>query len=179
MGLFKKAKTTKIIDNTDAVVYDFRLRPPFWSYRPEPYKEYQPFANLEPVIDGFLAKLFAGEIDSGNGNALDNIIDGYARQAESDLNRQRVMHGDTIKAFDIGYKGNRRAFENELALLSDELAKNGAKRSDISSRLEADKFLTGKTAPYSTINLKEIHYNGHGHGHKPENEKENENAVPN
>ena len=143
MSLFKKAKSTKMVDYNDNIVYDFILRAPFWSYRTVPYREYEPFVSFIPVIDGFLEKQFRGEIDSGNGDTLDNMICDMARQAEKDLDKQRSEHTDMIKSFDIRYHGDRKAFEHELTLLSAEFAEIEQQQAEINARLKKDKFIGG------------------------------------
>jgi len=140
----KKTKPTRIVDDTDSTVNDFKLRIPFWSYRAVPYREYEPFANLQPVIDDYLAKLFQGEIDDGNGDVLDNTICDMARQAEKDLDRQHTEHGDVLKSFDIRSKGDQRSFIHDRAELLAELEENQRQLEEIRSRVKRDKFIGGK-----------------------------------
>jgi hypothetical protein len=144
MKLFKKTTPTKVVDNTETVVYDFKLRAPFWSYRTVPYREYEPFSGFTPEINSHLDKLFQGEIDDGNGDVLDNMICDMARQAEKDLDKQRTEHGDIIKSFDIRNRGDRTAFEHELTLLQSELLENEQQTAEIKTRLKQDKFIGGK-----------------------------------
>jgi len=143
MNIFKRARTTKVVDNTDTIVYDFKLRAPFWSYRTVEYHEYAPFVVFSTAIEEYLINLFGGELDSGNGNTLDNLICDMARQAERDLEKQHIEHGDTLKSFDIRNKADRKAFQHELALLQEELLINEKTQYEINARMEKDKFLGG------------------------------------
>lgn len=124
MGVFKSNSPEKVVDDTRVVVHDFQRRAPFWSYRTVPYKEYEPLVNLQGKLDDYLDALFCGDIDSANGDVLDNIIFDTVRQAQDDLNRQRVEHGDTIKSFGIRAEGDRAAFKEQLAKLREDLARN-------------------------------------------------------
>ena len=143
MSFFKRAKTTKVMDDTETIVTDFKLRAPFWSYRTVPYREYEPFISFKPEIDGYLERLLQGEIDDGNGDVLDNLINDMARQAEKDLDKQRTEHGDTIKSFDIRNQGDKRAVKHELDLLQSEIGENEQQLADIKTRLNKDKFIGG------------------------------------
>ena len=144
MSLFKKKRIMKIVDDSETVVSDFICRRPFWSYRTVRYREYEPFVSFGEMIDGFLEKQFSGEIDSGNGNTLDNLIGDMARQAENDLKRQRAEHKDTIRAFDTRVQGDRKSFEYEHMLLKAELERNNDRRNEIRERSDNDKFTGGR-----------------------------------
>lgn len=53
---------------------DFTRRAPFWSYRVKDYLLYGPLVSFRGEIDSYLNKLFAGDIDEGNGDVLDSMI---------------------------------------------------------------------------------------------------------
>ena len=144
MSIFKNTKNTKVMDETETIVNDFILRAPFWSYRTISYYEYGPFVNYTPELDAYLEILFQGEIDSGNGDVLDNLIFDMSRQAERDLDKQRTEHGDTIKTFHIRNKGDKEAFFHERALLQAEIEECEQQLIEIKNRIKKDKFLGGK-----------------------------------
>ena len=144
MNFFKRSKVTKIVDDTESIVADFKLRAPFWSYRTVPYREYEPFVNFTADIDNYLERLFEGEIDDGNGNVLDNIICDMARQAEEHLKRQHTEHRDTIKSFDIRNKGDKTAFMNERILLQAEIEDTEQQIEEVKRRMKRDKFVGGE-----------------------------------
>ena len=52
-----------------------------------------------PKIDDHLDKLFAGSVDDANGDMLDEIIFGAAREALPYLSKQHIDHNDTIRRF--------------------------------------------------------------------------------
>lgn len=142
MGIFqRKEKANQAVKKEEAGAKDFERRIPFWNYRAVDYKNYEPFFQFRAEIDGYLEKLFAGEIDDGNGNVLDCIIGDMARQAEKDLARQRTEHRDMIKSFDIRAQSDRRAFENQLSLLKDYLAENRKKQEKYRVHVEANEFM--------------------------------------
>lgn len=144
MNLFKKTNPTRVVDDTETIVSDFKLRAPFWSYRTVPYREYVPFVEFISAIDGYLERLFQGEIDDGNGDVLDNMICDMARQAEKDLDKQHIEHGDTIKSFDIRNQGDKKAFMHERDLLQAEIQENEQQLAEIKTRMKQDKFIGGK-----------------------------------
>lgn len=131
----------KAVSSEEAVVNDFERRIPYWSYRPTNYKVFEPFMEYKSEIDGYLEKLFNGEIDDGNGDVLDNMIMDMARQAEKSLAKQHTEHGDIIKSFDIRAKSDRIAFEDELKLLRDRLDICMKKQAKYKELLEEDEFI--------------------------------------
>lgn len=140
MSIFKLNTPNKVVDDEPVVVRDFNRRAPFWSYRTQDYKEYPPFAAFKAEIDAYLAKLFAGEIDDGNGDVLDTMISDVLRQAEHDLARQRTDHHDVIVSFGIRAKSDKAAFEKELNIRREALEKNLHEQEDIRARLYNNEF---------------------------------------
>ena len=124
----------------DEIVNDFVRRTPFWSYRTTSYQIYEPFMNYKEEIDRYLEKLFAGEIDDGNGDVLDSMISDMERQAEKHLLRQHSEHQDVIKSFELRMLGDRKAFEEQLQLLRELLAKNLAEQESLLARQRRDEF---------------------------------------
>lgn len=144
MNLFKKKKPTRVVDDTESIVTDFRLRSPFWCYRAVSYRVWEPFAGYGKTIDSYLEKLFEGEIDDGNGDVLDNMICDMARQAERDLDRQHTEHGDIIRTFGIRSQGDRRAFVQERGLLQSALDETEQHLDEVRARMRKDEFRGGE-----------------------------------
>ena len=103
--MFEKKKSQALlnaVDDSRTVVHDFRLRSSsptgFESYRTVPYRQFHKLEEEEmlPRIEEHLAKLFAGEVDSANGDMIDAVIIGAYREALSDLYRQHYNHMDTL-----------------------------------------------------------------------------------
>lgn len=100
------------VDDSRTVVQDFRLRTTqagFESYRTVEYRLYHKLEEDEmmPRLEEHLSKLFAGEVDDGNGDMLDAILFGAAREALPDLGRQHYDHSDTIRRLIIRRKADR------------------------------------------------------------------------
>lgn len=134
----KKEALINSVDDTRTVVYDFKRRIPYESYRA---MEYRPFPDLEeevmiPKLDVYLNKLFAGAIDDGNGDVLDNLIFKTAREAGAYLKTQNIDHRDMNNRFTARAKADQEDFtriyeqvsqetrklENELEITSHKLA---------------------------------------------------------
>lgn len=58
-------------------------------------------SEMIPRLDEHLNKLFAGEVDDANGDMLDALIFGAAREALPDLSRQHYDHMDMLRRFII------------------------------------------------------------------------------
>ncbi len=129
----------------DEIVNDFVRRTPFWSYRAASYQIYEPFMGYKEDIDRYLEKLFAGEIDDGNGDVLDSMISDMERQAEKHLLRQHSEHQDVIKSFELRMLGDRKAFEEQVQLLKELLAANQAEQEALLARQRRDEFAERKT----------------------------------
>ena len=109
------------VDESKSVVHDFVLRSTpigFESYRAMEYRLYDKLREDEmlPRIDEHLDKLFAGEVDDGNGDMLDLIIFGAAREALPDLERQHCDHVDTLRRLAI----RRKADGEDIRRIRDE-----------------------------------------------------------
>lgn len=143
MDIRKKDQREKDLYDAENIVKDFTLRTPFNSYRPTEYREYETFFNFKNEIDEYLESLFEGEIDDGNGDVLDNMINDMARQAEKDLEKQHTEHGDTIKSFEIRHRADKLAFENERNLLCAKINENECQLNEIILRIKNEKFLGG------------------------------------
>lgn len=141
MKFWEKSKPSKLVDNTETLRNDFKLRGPFWGYRSIDYREYEPFVNLTPVIDEYLNRQFEGDIDWGNANTLNNLIFGMAREAEQDLDRQHIDHGDRIQDLEQRNQSDRKHFEMVLAGLREDMQRNERDLRDIETRLAQDKFM--------------------------------------
>ena len=101
------------MDDSREVVSDFRLRSTamgFESYRTTDYRIFHKLEEHEmiPRLDDHLNKLLAGEVDDGNGEMLDDVIFGAAREAIADLERQHADHIDMLRRLTI-----RRLADNE------------------------------------------------------------------
>lgn len=105
--MFNKKKQQSLynsVDDSRSTVYDFTLRSTpigFESYRTTEYTLYHKLdeAEMLPRIDDHLEKLFAGNVDDANGDMLDEIIFGSAREALPYLSKQHIDHNDTIRRF--------------------------------------------------------------------------------
>ena len=82
---------------------------------------------MKPKIDRHLEALFAGDVDDGNGDMLDNIIFGPYRKSVPYLNIQRLNHKDMNRRLVARRVSDRADFErirderkNELERLEQE-----------------------------------------------------------
>lgn len=130
----------KFLDDTLTTANDFTRRVPFWAYRAKDYLLYEPLVSFQGEIDSYLEKLFAGDIDEGNGDVLDNMISDLVRQAEEYLKRQRTEHRDVISSFGIRARSDRKAFRQELDLLRAALERNEEEQKNIRARLNKNEF---------------------------------------
>ena len=144
MNIFKKIfkkKTGKIINrSSENIVYDFRLRAPFASYRPIDYKEYLPFTTFGFEIDKYLKEQFKKDIDSGNGNTLDNLIFDMGNHAVNDLNKQKTDHIDKIQMFYHRRMSDKIAFEKQFMKLKKELERTDTEIDEAKLRYMKNKF---------------------------------------
>lgn len=85
-----------MMDDSRVIVQDFVRRYIYESYRAVDYKPYHRLCEEEmmPRLDKYLDAMFAGEVDSGNEDMLDNIIFGPYRESVPDLATQRLNHKD-------------------------------------------------------------------------------------
>ena len=141
MALFKGSKHQKQVDDNVELVNDFVRQTPFWNYRPVEYKINEYFlTGLVAELDSYLDRLFAGEIDDGNGDVLDNIICDYAARAVRDVSEQKVHHEDLIVNMYHQAEGARKTFIEHLALVKAQKAEVSKELEDITKRLNKDKF---------------------------------------
>ena len=125
--MFNKKKQQTLynsVGNSRSTVYDFTLRSTpigFESYRTAEYTLYHKLdeAEMLPKIDDHLAKLFAGTVDDANGDMLDELVFGAAREALPDLSKQHIDHKDTIRRFIV----RRTADLDDLRRIRDERLK--------------------------------------------------------
>ena len=111
-GKKKKQALFDVVDDSRTIVYDFRLRSSgmgFESYRTVEYRLYHKLEETEmiPKLEEHLNKLFAGDVDDANGDMLDNILFGAAREALPDLGRQKYDHLDMLRRLIIRRKADR------------------------------------------------------------------------
>lgn len=114
------------IDDSRVDVYDFSRRGiPFESYRTAEYRLYKGLEEdvMMPQLDAHLEKLFAGEVDDGNGDMLTGIIFTPAREALPDLDRQRTDHKDMIRRLAARRKADEEDFGRMLTNKQVELEK--------------------------------------------------------
>jgi hypothetical protein len=132
-----KRKTEGPPENVPVQV-DSRIRN--GSLRQLNYKDFAPLFGYESDIDAFLGKLFHGEIDLGNGNVCDNMIDDISAQAESDLDLQRIAHHDGISTITNQRIADRHAYEKQLDKKCDELGEIRERLDEINVRFRQSKF---------------------------------------
>lgn len=125
--MFKNKKQRSLynsVDDSRSTVYDFTLRSTtigFESYRTTEYTLYHKLEEAEmlPKIDDYLEKLFVGSVDDANGDMLDEIIFGAAREAQPFLSKQHIDHNDTIRRFIV----RRTADCDDIRRIKDERVK--------------------------------------------------------
>ena len=144
MSVLKEVNTSKAVDDTLEVVNDFTCQIPFWSYQVAAYREYAPFSDLTEILDAHLEKLFAGEIDDGNGDVLDCLIADYARENFRYLAQQRVEHRGALKMFEVQRQGAKHAFEDHYDSIRQTLQEKQTERDELLARSRADQFEGGK-----------------------------------
>ena len=114
--MFGKKKSQALfnaVDDSRTVVHDFQLRSSsptgFESYRTVEYRLYHKLAEdvMIPRLEEHLNKLFAGSVDDANGDMLDAILFGAAREALPDLGRQHYDHLDMLRRLIIRRKADR------------------------------------------------------------------------
>lgn len=90
------------------IVYDFRLRAPYFSYRTLGYNLYPKLEETEmmPKLKKYINKLFACSVDCGNCDALDEILFSPAREALPELNLQHLKKMDQIRLLIVRRKAD-------------------------------------------------------------------------
>lgn len=122
----KKRKDAWIseMDDTRVTVYDFRRRlTKYESYRPAAYRLSPALQDSEmfPKLDEHLARLFSGEIDSGNSDVLDEMIFSAAREGKCELAIQRYNHKDMIVRLAARYHSDYEDLKNLRSQRQEEL----------------------------------------------------------
>lgn len=125
--MFRKKKQQALynsVGDSRSTVYDFTLRSTpvgFESYRTTEYTLYHKLdeAEMLPRIDAHLEKLFAGSVDDANGDMLDELLFGAAREALPFLSKQHIDHNDTIRRFIV----RRTADRDDICRIRDECIK--------------------------------------------------------
>lgn len=140
MNAFKLNNRSRTDETEDTVVRDFQRRAPYWSYRVTDYRPFAPFTEFRKELDGYLEKLFAGEIDDGNGDVLDNMIGDMARQALLDLDRQRADHQDNLRNLELRTVGDRSHFLEHRQTLAGALDRNLLEQETLEARLKNHTF---------------------------------------
>lgn len=118
----RKRKSTKIMDDTDNIVKDFQRRSIFWAYHPIAYIVEETLCQYKTTLDEHLSIMFRGEVDSGNGDMLDNLILDVMRVAEESLDNQRVAHNHLIDSLYIRFESDKGNFIEEKNLLEKQLS---------------------------------------------------------
>lgn len=127
--MFKRKKRGWISEMGDSrvTVYDFRRRlTDYESYRPSAYRLNPALEEdvMYPKLEDHLKRLFAGDIDAGNGDILDKLIFAEVREGMTDLKIQRYDHTDTNARLASRYHTDyhdvqliRQQRQNELEVL--------------------------------------------------------------
>lgn len=97
-GKKNKSALVSHVDDSRSVVYDFRRRTPFESYRCMDYKLYRKLQekSMYSMLDRCLDRLLPA-MDDGNLNVLNRKLLALGMQGMVDLERQRICHQDTIR----------------------------------------------------------------------------------
>lgn len=110
LGKKKEHSLFNEVDDNRTVVYDFRLRHFYESYRAVQYRLYHKLTESEmlPKLEDHLTKLLTGNsVDQANGDMLDTLLIGVAREALADLNRQHNNHQDMLRRLILRHKSDR------------------------------------------------------------------------
>lgn len=136
MSIFHEANLTKTPDKPENVTF-VRQRP-YADFRPVDFvQDKRLFETAEKQLDAYLSKLFEGELDDGNADALDAIICDTVRLALCGLADQHLIHQDRNRDLCIQLKSGRLPFEEQLRLLEDSLEALNAEYEDICARTKS------------------------------------------
>lgn len=149
MNAFKLNNRSRTDETEDTVVRDFQRRAPYWSYRVTDYRPYAPFTEFRKELDGYLEKLFAGEIDDGNGDVLDNLIVDMTQLALHDLDKQRADHQDNLRNLELRTVGDRSQFLEARKMLAVDLDDNLIEQESLKRRLKTQTFREEKNHEHS------------------------------
>jgi len=140
LNLPLKQKTARNFEGTPVEISS-RIRN--GSVRQLNYQDYALLFGYADVIDDSLGKLFEGEVDLGNGNVCDNMIDDMAEQAKADIRLQRIAHHDSINMLAAQRIADRHAYEKQLDKKKNELAEIRGQLDEINIRFKKSKFRKG------------------------------------
>lgn len=112
----KRKSAVRVINEQRSVQDDFVRRPAYESYRAAEYGLYPKLAAeaVLPELDAHLETLLAGTVDDANGDMLDSLIFGPAREAYPELARQKWNHTDVIRRLIARRQADRQDFERIL-----------------------------------------------------------------
>ena len=108
--------------------------------RPVPYEACVSAEEIKSELDTSLEELFNGEIDSANGNVLDNIIRDRTLQIITDYDKQRLQHIDIITAICDKEMANTRRCQERRARLTEILQRKLALKDRLDEMLETYEF---------------------------------------
>ncbi len=133
----KKQAQFNTMDDSRVTVYDFKRRIKFESYRSTDYRFYPGLSEeaMNPKIDRHLEALFAGDVDDGNGDMLDNIIFGPYRESVPYLNIQRLNHKDMNRRLVACRASDRADFERIRDERKNELERLEQEYEDVCSKM--------------------------------------------
>ena len=138
-GRKKKHAQFNTMDDSRVTVYDFkrRIQCLFESYRSTDYRLYSGLSEeeMKPKIDRHLEALFAGDVDDGNGDMLDNIIFGPYRESVPYLNIQRLNHKDMNRRLVARRVSDRADFEKIRNERQNELERLEQEYEDVCSKM--------------------------------------------
>lgn len=119
-----KKSITRVVADERFEAQDFVRRPAYESYRAAEYSLYPKLEEdvVIPNLNTHLESLFAGTVDDANGDMLDSIIFGPAREASPELVRQRWNHTDIIRRLIARRNADREDFGRILEERRRELA---------------------------------------------------------
>ena len=92
---------------------------------------------MKPKVDKHLEALFAGDVDDGNGDMLDNIIFGPYRESVPYLNIQRLNHKDMNRRLVARRVSDRMDFERIRDERKEELERLEQEYKDVCSKMAA------------------------------------------
>ena len=144
MSIFRKKhkeEVTSIIQEADTQIIktDFTQRTPFSTYIPVGYKILSKYSLYRLSIDVYMENLSAGELDYGNADVLDELIDDVALQAEADLDYQKAEHIGMIDNFAIRREADQKWFTLYLEQLDQKKEELSADLTDAKERYEEYK----------------------------------------
>lgn len=125
----------KVISDNEVIVNDFMLRAPYSDYRAVSYEILPAFSMYQNEIDKYLEEFFKGEVDDGNGDMLDSLIDDMTRIALYDLAKQKTVHDDLNRSLtDIRMVSDKKQYSDEKTRIKDALEEVDKQLKDIRSR---------------------------------------------